>query len=65
MATCIFCGANPARTAGVVLYRLNRTGEPGRWACGKHIKNTDVRPDDDVQEIVDILTKRPSTETRE
>ena len=40
---------------GVSLFRLNAKGEPGKWACREHIKNTDIAVDPTVQRIVDVI----------
>ena len=53
---CMFCGKGPKQ--GVTLYRLNRTGETGIWACSKHIKNTDVRVDPNVKAICDAINPK-------
>jgi len=53
MDGCIFCGKGPMQ--GVSLFRLNAKGEPGKWACREHIKNTDIAVDPTVQRIVDVI----------
>lgn len=56
MTGCIFCGRGLAQ--GVNLFRINKKGEPGVWACDDHIKNTDAKVDSDVQVIVDAVNPR-------
>lgn len=54
---CVICQKGPAQ--GVTLYRINRKGVEGFWACKKHKDQTDAPPvDPDVQFIVDIVEKR-------
>ena len=50
---CLFCNATPAK--GATLYRVNAKGQPGVWACGKHIKQTDASISEEVKQIVDAL----------
>ena len=51
---CIVCRKGPSD--GVSLYRVNAKGQPGIWACKRHIKQTDAPPvDSEVQEIVGLL----------
>lgn len=58
MMQCMFCGKGPAQ--GVTIFRLNRTGEEGRWACGAHIKNTDVKIDPTVLAITNAINPKGS-----
>lgn len=53
---CIFCGKGPAQ--GVNLFRVNAKGQPGKWACDKHIKQTDAAVDPVVRQIVDTINPR-------
>jgi len=45
---------------GVTIHRINEKGQPGVWACNKHIKQTDVVVTPDVQALTDLIdgTKR-------
>jgi hypothetical protein len=54
---CLFCQKGPAQ--GVNLFRVNAKGQPGVWACQKHIGQTDAKPDAETLEIVNILSKGP------
>lgn len=51
---CMFCPDGPA--TGATLHRINAKGEPGMWACERHLRRTDVIVDPEVREIVDVLT---------
>lgn len=53
---CLFCRKGPAQ--GVNLYRVNAKGQPGVWACAKHIKQTDASVDPEVKAVVDAMTPR-------
>lgn len=54
---CLFCQKGIAE--GVTLYRVNAKGQPGVWACAKHIGQTDAKVDPEVREISEILAGRP------
>jgi predicted metal-binding protein len=62
MMRCLFCGAGPS--AG--LFRVNAKGQPGRWACSKHINQTDSKPDAELADLVAVIgrkARQPGTET--
>jgi hypothetical protein len=50
---CLFCGKSPAE--GVAVFRVNAKGQPGVWACEKHIKQTDATVDSAVKQITDAF----------
>lgn len=52
---CLFCQKGLAE--GVSLRRINAKGQPGVWACAKHIGQTDAKPDPELDRIVDIIEK--------
>lgn len=54
---CLFCQKGPAQ--GVSLFRVNAKGQPGVWACERHIGQTDAAVDDDVRGIVSALKSKP------
>lgn len=45
----------------VSLFRINAKGQPGLWACAKHLKQTDAPPlDPELQKLSEILAgKQP------
>jgi hypothetical protein len=53
---CLFCQKGPAQ--GVSLFRVNAKGQPGIWACGKHVRQTDAAVDPDVKTIADALSRK-------
>jgi hypothetical protein len=54
---CIVCRKGPMD--GVTVHRVNAKGQPGIWACTRHIKQTDAPPiDPDVQRIVSAIEGR-------
>jgi hypothetical protein len=53
MRGCLFCGKGLRE--GVSLFRINVKGQPGVWACKKHIKQTDAEIDPVVLEIVSTV----------
>lgn len=57
---CLFCQKGPAQ--GVSLFRVNAKGQPGVWACERHIGQTDAAVDPEVRGIADALNppKEPS-----
>ena len=50
---CIFCNKGPMD--GVTIHRINAKGQPGVWACNKHIKQTDVVVPADVKALTDLI----------
>jgi hypothetical protein len=50
---CIICGRTMAE--GATLYRVNAKGQPGIWACAKHINDTDSKPDAETVQVVTAL----------
>lgn len=52
---CLFCGKGPAE--GVTVFRVNAKGQPGVWACEKHIKQTDAVIDPAVKQIADAFKR--------
>ena len=54
--TCLFCHKGPMH--GVTVYRVNAKGQPGVWACAKHIKQTDAIIPEDVKTIASIIDRR-------
>jgi len=56
---CVICKKGPTTTPSVTLFRINAKGQPGLWACGKHLKQTDAPPlDPDLAELTRILERR-------
>jgi hypothetical protein len=54
MMKCVICKRGPLQ--GVTVFRINAKGQPGLWACKKHIGQTDAPPIDPVvDEIVSII----------
>lgn len=51
-------------TNGKGLWRINATGNDGVWACDDHRRNTDAPKDDQVEEIVAILSGERSVPAR-
>lgn len=50
---CVICKKGAPH---VSLYRINAKGQPGLWACAKHVKQTDAPPvDPTVASIVKTL----------
>ncbi len=54
---CMFCQKGMAQ--GVSLFRVNAKGQPGIWACAKHIKQTDAKPDAELAALVRTLEGKP------
>jgi len=52
---CLFCQKGPAQ--GVSVFRVNAKGQPGVWACGKHMKRTDASIDPAVLAVTRALSK--------
>lgn len=51
---CAICKKGPMQ--GVAVFRINKKGVPGLWACRKHASQTDAPPiDPDVDAIVCAL----------
>lgn len=50
---CLFCNKGPAQ--GVSLRRVNAKGQPGVWACDRHIGQTDAKRDPLVEEVIAAL----------
>lgn len=46
MMHCVFC--KKGLKEGLALHRINAKGQPGIWACTKHVKLTDAPPPDAV-----------------
>lgn len=40
---------------GVTIHRIKAKGQPGVWACNKHIKQTDVVVPADVKALTDLI----------
>lgn len=53
---CLFCQKGLAQ--GVNLFRVNAKGQPGVWACAKHINQTDAQVDPDVSSIAAALNPK-------
>lgn len=53
---CLFCQKGPAQ--GVSLFRVNAKGQPGVWACERHIGQTDSQPNADVATLVNALSRK-------
>jgi hypothetical protein len=51
---CLFCQKGPAQ--GVSLFRVNAKGQPGVWACERHIGQTDAAVDAEVRDIAAALS---------
>jgi hypothetical protein len=51
---CLFCHKGPQQ--GVSIYRVNAKGQPGIWACKRHIGQTDAKPDPELEDIVNIIS---------
>lgn len=47
---CMICGLGMAE--GVSLFRQNKKGEPGIWACRQHRMQ---KPDPEVEQIVAVI----------
>lgn len=50
---CLFCQKGPAQ--GVSVYRVNAKGQPGVWACERHMKNTDAKIDPEIKALSEAL----------
>jgi hypothetical protein len=46
---CLFCQKGPAQ--GVSLFRVNAKGQPGMWACEKHVGQTDAAVSPEVRDL--------------
>ena len=56
---CVICKRGPNSTPSATLFRINAKGQPGLWACAKHLKQTDAPPlDPDLAELARILEGR-------
>lgn len=60
MIECCICHKGPApEQGGVNLYRINKKGVPGIFACEKCLPQTDADPlDPELKRIVDTIGKR-------
>jgi hypothetical protein len=56
MSHCLFC--RRGLKDGVSLFRVNAKGQPGVWACERHIGQTDAKVDPITREITDIIQGR-------
>ena len=53
---CIVCDKGPMN--GITVYRLNKKGVPGVWACKEHVVNSDRQPlDPELVEQVAVLER--------
>ncbi len=51
---CLFCQKGPMD--GVTIHRINAKGQPGIWACERHIAQTDAAPvSPEVAAVVNAL----------
>ena len=54
---CLFCKQGPAQ--GVTVFRVNAKGQPGVWACERHMKQTDTVIPADVKAVTDCFKAKP------
>lgn len=51
---CIICRKGVAN--GLILHRVNAKGQPGIWACRKHVGQTDAPPvDPEMNHLLDVI----------
>lgn len=54
---CMFCRKGPMD--GVTIHRVNAKGQPGIWACERHIGQTDAPPiPEEVRRVVNAIEGR-------
>lgn len=52
---CFHPGCRASLADGDAMFRINSKGQPGVWSCRKHRKNTDAKPDPELDELVGII----------
>lgn len=50
---CAVCGKGPG--SGVSVFRMNKAGQKGLWACNEHKDHFDGRTDQNVKDVVDSI----------
>ena len=55
--TCIFCQKGPKD--GTTIFRISAKGQPGVWACERHMKQTAMVSPEEVKRLMDALQVQP------